>query len=208
MSPDSRAPSPKQTPARRNSLAVVAALAVASLPVGAAHAKEYAASDPTGDVAKFTHTDDDQEVVEQSPGTANGAITRVRYTHDDRAVIVFAKYRALARSGNVRLDFARIVTSAGWKRDVTIIAGAGWWGGDATLSRPDGTAEDCTLTHKLDYDDESVTVGIPRGCLGNPGWVRAGLGSIWMNEDITYVDEALTSTVNDLPKPTPRIARG
>ncbi len=82
------------------------------------------------------------------------------------------------------------------------------------------------LSHHIDYTANTVTMSVPRSCLGRPGWIKAGAASVRLagmgdvvdgsNADQApdpavieqYVDDAHAGKLGDNIKYSPRLRRG
>ena len=189
-----------------STLAVAAGLALGT--AGTAAAAELTVKDARGDMSKFDMT---TETTTPAPGVKNGDALRTVFRHNDGRISVRVKFTDLARIGQVNMHGLRVVTNEGVRRDVTVYAGKNMWGGQAEMSRPNGTPVDCNIAHKIDYATNVVTLSFPRTCVSNPRWVRLGFGSVWVKSaDTAYGDDAQISgslNENNL-KLSGRIRRG
>lgn len=192
---------------RRTSVTLIVLLALSAslLPNGAAHAAKRVARDATGDVLVYnTETDE-----ESSSSTANGDIKKAVIRHTSRAVVAKVKFRALKRKGDYRVDFIRLVTNDRVKRNVTLVAGQGFWSGQAVMEKPNGKPVDCNVKHRINYGKNLVKVKVPRSCLSKPRWVRVGVGAFWGEGSLIYGDDALRNgRIGNRFKLSGRVRRG
>ncbi len=193
---------------RRIPAGLVTAMALALVPLGAAHAGEYVDTDQRGDVHEFSEADD----LVPAPAVVNGDVVRSRVAHTSRSVALRVKFRELTRSGQFRFDFIRLVTNEGVRRDVHVQAGGqSSWQGKHEMSKSTGEPVRCrALSHFIDYDTNVVFIRVPRRCLQNPRWVKVGMGAVWVRSQHLYVDDAFLDGSVDERNPvlSPRVWRG
>jgi hypothetical protein len=188
------------------SIALVLALGASLLSTGTAHAAEEVIRDARGDVVAYDSVTGREWV---APSSANGDILRTRIVHNQHAVLVRVNFRALNRRGDFRSDQLRILTNDSLRREVHLVAGPGFWRGTAWMARPNGREVRCDITHSIDYANNVVRIRIPRSCLGNPRWVRVGVGSFWSDGSLMFFDDAqLNGEIRDQLKLSGQIRRG
>ncbi len=195
---------------RRSIFTVALAAGLALGTAGTASAQVLNHADQRGDVKAYD-LDTDQPVA-QSGTITNGDILRTTLGHGDRRISVRVKFADLRRAGDFRGDLLRVVTNEGVRRDVMISAAPGMWAGQAQMTRPNGNAVRCNIAHKIDYDNNVVTLSFPRSCVSDPRWVRLGSAAVWMSGQMhTYwADDALMDGgINpDNVRLSPRLRRG
>lgn len=177
-------------------------------PAGAASAQSLLDTDQQSDVRSFTG---DSKTSVAEPAETNGDILSTRFTHGKYRIGVRMQFADLQKSGLVRGEYLRIVTNEGLRREVSLIAAPGFWGGKAEMDTPGGKRVRCAVRHSVDYTHHVVTLGFPRSCVSNPRWVRLGLGSVRAEtQDTFYLDDALIDgNVNpDTVRLSTRLKRG
>ncbi|MCX6396238.1 MAG: hypothetical protein NTV23_07110 [Propionibacteriales bacterium] len=149
-------------------------------------------TDTTGDIV-FVRVAGDQVL----PGGAAkkrtmGDIRTVQVTHTKTAIRVFIKYVELNRVG---VDHFHVVQFRTPTRsyEVDLYATTRAWRGDPALYTASGSSPRCTLAWKLDYDLNTALISVPRSCVGNPTWIRAGAGMSNTYGDKRYADDGLTA---------------
>lgn len=195
---------------KRQLLALVPAVATATLLCVPATAAQDTAHDPTGDVLRLNQ-DAASTLV---PDRRRGDLVAVRSVHGPRNVTVTMRYAHLSAGGP-----GRIVHSVGLTTDrdvagddsigVSLAVGPRNPEGRLDFFSPDGCAD---LTSSVDYTADRVRFLIPRSCLGSPRWVRVGAGSETERPRLQrrYVDDAgLDGEAGGFDwAPGPRIKRG
>lgn len=191
----------------RPALVAATTAALTLLPLGVAQAQTYRHSDPQGDVmsqpADSTTTD-----MTPAPDAKDPDVTRLTIAHRARQVTVRLRLRDLARTGQAEGVMVYLRTNEHVRREVDVFAGPGAWRGQVDFSSPHRSLSCKGLTHHLDYDQNVVTVTVPRACLSRPRWVQAGVGAVKMTASTAYADDAQSATVGNNPVWSPRIRRG
>ena len=169
--------------------ALAAALVMAS---GAtAHAQTANVNDRSGDVWRATHDEADPYVAVNSP--LNADIDRTRVQHGTRDLVLTTTYQRLARRDHAVFPIWTIRTGDDTRYSAAVLAGPGDWPGQAfffTSSTPplllrtpalgeglgegggEGEGECPGMTHDIDYGADTITISVPRTCLGEPERVR------------------------------------
>jgi hypothetical protein len=175
----------------RSAILVAAAAAVPLIP-SAAQADTYRHSDVAGDVVSFTGA---SETPTPAPDRANGDVIASTVKHTRTKVIAQMTYRDLANADGFNGHFFRIKSNK-MRRDVTVVTASGIKP-QVVVTKPNGKKATCNVKRSVDYSLHTVTVTVPRSCLGNPRWVKVGMASVFMtgvgNDDTQYVDDALLS---------------
>ncbi|QIK65961.1 hypothetical protein G7072_06080 [Nocardioides sp. HDW12B] len=126
----------------------------------------------------FGHTDPARDVTAidgPRPGVTNGDIRGVRFEHARRNVTLRATFRDLAREGAGLQQYVFVETPV-TSYQFLVVAGPGGWRGEFI---PFGDDAGCGGTEfKLDYGRDVFTLSLPRGCVGNPQWVKVGLATV------------------------------
>lgn len=173
---------------RRLALLAAGIAALTSVTTGAAHAERLKFSDKQGDVWSLDMNEipDDLDSFrdlpfESAPGVRNGDIERTTLVHGPRNVTVRVDFVALRRVGEFRDDFLMFRTNEGQRRMVMLFAGEGMWRGDMFILKPrTGEEVDCGAQHKIDYAADTVSITMPRACLGDPRWVQLRAEAGWI----------------------------
>lgn len=181
----------------RTAVAVAAAALVVLVP-SAANAASLLRTDTVGDVQTVTLDDQgnfsgDPVVV---PTRTIGDITKTRITHSTTTVRVEMYYRALPKAGFINVHQFRFVTDE-LEREVSVVAGKGNWAGQSTMYTKAGNEYPCsTLRHLVDYTNKRVIVNVPRSCLSNPKFVKAGVGFAAFSGDTMWFDDGQVNAGN------------
>jgi hypothetical protein len=143
-----------------------------------------------------------------APDVKDPDVTRLTVAHRARKVSVRLRLRDLTRTGQMEGVVIYLRTNEHVRREVDVVAGPGGWRGQANFSSPRRSLRCKGLAHHLDYDQNVVTVTVPRSCLSRPRWVQAGVGAVKLTDSTAYVDDAQSQTVGNYPVWSPRIRRG
>lgn len=191
--------------------ALLCAAALPLMPV-AAQAKTYSHVDPAGDMLAFSETSPDAGT--PAPDQANADVVASVVKHRARSVLMQMTYRDLVASQDDIVGHYFAIKTPTMKREVVIFTGSIFGNtGKAQLTKPNGKKVSCRVKHTIDYTQHTATVRVPRKCLGNPRWVKVGMGAFSAQAGSTsgasYVDDALTdgSVASRGPVYTPKIRR-
>ncbi len=154
-------------------VAAAAGTALAVTPF-AAHADTYSHADAAGDV-QVKGFDDDPSAFVTDPSRVLGDVVGSRVSHFPRTVKATVRVRELTRTGRGALTWYAVRTPDRL-RWVLVDTTRGRWAGRVAMNTADFRFVPCSIDHKVDYVNNTVQVVIPRSCLGNPKWVRVGLG--------------------------------
>jgi hypothetical protein len=106
-----------------------------------------------------------------APDRRAGDVRRVRLVHGQRAISVRMKFVDLRRSAWQRFDVAMRTDTGTWYAEV--VASKKRSAGRHFLWEQGGDAVSCTaMSHRIDYAQDTVTLRVPRRCVGNPAWAR------------------------------------
>ena len=220
---------------RRHTLALTALSAAVTLAVGVpatASAQTWRHTDPAGDVTKYTYNlDTDEETETVDPTITNGDVIGSTIKHNPRKVIATMRFRDLVAPTSDLDAYVLSIKTNRLNRDLTVVATSDAPRGERQFSRPNGRDVRCRgLSHHIDYTANTVTMSVPRSCLGKPRWVKAGAASIrianW--DDVLepvntgeapsdtpdaavitqYLDDAHGGAIGDNIKYSPRLRRG
>lgn len=182
-------------------LAAVTALAIPALamPVTAAgtdtEVSRVVQADSTGDVWAIGAGENAEWV---SAGDVPDAdVTRAVVTHGRRNVVVRMSFTDLRRKHEA--GYWAVIYSPEKFRAALVSAGPGLWKGRRLLLNGQFGKVRCRgFTHSIDYDNDIVTMRIPRRCLGRPAWVRVSL----QNHSLRGEDEESFQELTDNPHNT------
>ena len=161
-----------------------AALAAALVMVSgvAAQAQTAKVNDRRDDVWRATHDEADPYVAANSP--LNADIDRTTVDHGSRELVITTTYERLAERRHTVFPIWTIRTSDGTGYSAAVLAGPGDWTGQTFLftdSTPPplrvsalvGAGGECArMSHTIDYDANTISITIPRACLGAPDELR------------------------------------
>lgn len=189
-------------------LAVLAAAALACGTVTTASAASVVHHDAVQDVRSMP-ADSMSNATTAAPTQAESDVRTTRTTHGARNLRMVMSFRELTRTGDWTLHVFEIVTNEGVRREVDVEAGPGAWIGRTHFTDARGRSHKCAVTRFIDYDNNRVTVTVPRSCLSQPRWVRVGMGEARVDNKIAYADDAsANSRVGDDLVLGPRVRRG
>ncbi len=154
---------------RRSAVAVLACAAAPFLGVGAAEAAQITVVDATGDVRVY----DGSGRPQVDPTVTNGDFARVNYDHRLHKVVLHAEYVDLRRPGSGEvLGFAtRMRTNEQVYRVAYTFADGGAPRGEVFLEGRRRSVR-CDVGHRIDYEANTITMGVPRSCISRPNWIR------------------------------------
>jgi len=180
---------PRALPSRaRLALSVAASSVLLAAGAAAAPAVMTSANAVADDGHRVVHQDARRDVLRYSyetdssrPAPRDRATDIVRTVVDHRPdrLVVQARVRELSRSG-YRLFIAEILTSEGKRFELTVDFSTKPIAARVTLTRFSSSADvECPgATWALTRSVNRVQASVPRSCLGDPGWVRVGLGVV------------------------------
>lgn len=172
-----------------------AALTLSLLAPTAAYADHWASTDAERDVEGWRYDPEPKPCGEfiEVDGTAetHEDITRLSVRHTRRAMIVTTRFRDLDRTLEHTLSLYVRSAERGWWLDVDRYQNRnGHWrvltfmAREPKLPDPDDiegcgigislTDIGCRISHEVDFDADRISLVVPRGCMGNPRWVRVG----------------------------------
>lgn len=161
---------------RTRALAVLtAALLLVGATAGVAGAREVALRDPAGDMWRMDFAGD----TEQAPDTRVGDVRRAVFRHGRSNIVIRQNYVDLRRVGEYTLYLARIQSGSKTYREVQVEAGPHSWRGAVKVFNRRGDRVSCDATHRIDYENNTLVMTVPRSCLRTPRMVRATASSSW-----------------------------
>lgn len=189
------------------------ALTTATLTLGLAspaHAAQNVRTDASNDVVRMSL--ESEGVPQPAPNANQGDIRRFVVDHRATNVLVTARFNDLVRGKQHHYHVLQLLT-ADVRNDVEIaVEPGGRAQGTTTYTNRAGRRVACAgLETNIDWSTNVLRVKIPRKCLGNPNWVRAGYGyfRITPKWDL-FADEAYRNGAIGEEKPAfgPRVHRG
>ena len=165
---------------RRSSVLLAAAFALPlsalTVPTAASAAAEPVSrivlDDPVGDVWAIGEGENVEPV--SAGDVPNADVVRAVVRHGRHNVVVRMTFTNLRRVEPQ--DYTAMIITPRRLRAVFVFAGPRRWGGRHLLVNGNfGDVKCPRLSHRIDYDTDQVTMSIPRGCLGQPNWVRVDM---------------------------------
>ncbi len=193
--------------ARRIVLALTAAAAVGLAPLPA-YADTFTTRDAARDV--LSQGIDDDIPTKPEPNRIEGDALAMRVTHGPQRVRITLRTAQLTRDpATSAVHVFGLRTNEARRAELTIYVHGKHWQGERTW-RVNGRERTCHgLRSRIDYEADTVRVVVPRRCLSNPRWVRAGGGSGVLTGDRLYADDvSLDGRIGDDVAFGPRIRRG
>ncbi len=138
--------------------------------------------DARGDVLRF---DVESEASRPAPRDRATDITRTVVDHQSERLAVRAHVRDLGRAG-YHLMITEILTSEGRRYELDVDYSIQPIGPRVSLRRfASGTEITCPgAAWSLRRSTDRVAVSVPTSCLGDPGWIRAGVGLVAATRDL------------------------
>lgn len=161
---------------------LAASLAAAVVgPATAATAQSATITDGTGDVWENTYDPTTQSDVWSLVDSAyNTDVVSTVITHGARRVNVKMTYNDLDKAADVNISaVVNMRFDQGARRSAFVDVWPGDWQGSSTVFKQNptgGAPVTCGgLTHAVDYTANTVSMSIPRTCLGSPTWIQANV---------------------------------
>ena len=189
------------------SLVAVAVAAVVPLLPAAAYADRHTVTDAAGDVASTVGQSD---TYTPAPDRVEGDIVSSTVKHGARKVVMTLRYRDLSTSTEVD-EHVFFVHTSKMTRVVRLFANASNPGGKAVLTKAHGKKVRCHVGRRIDYNLNTATVMVPRSCLGQPRWVKVGMGSVLFSDagpsGQVWIDDALSTGTDGNAVFSPKVFR-
>ena len=190
----------------RYAILLTTAVVVPLIPT-AAQANRYSFGDAAADVISIAPA---ATTGTPTPDRVAGDVISSTVNHKRRAVVMRLQYRDLAAETEVEVHLFAIRTNQ-MKRYVTVYAAPASVQGKVLMTNPHQKKVRCRIAGGIDYTLNTVTVIVPRSCLGNPRWVRVGMAGIVpgaTETDPYFVDDARTTgTIGNDPAYGPKVRR-
>lgn len=196
----------------RSGLRLIAAVVPLALLVpAAAHAEKVVLDDVVGDVVRG-QGDMELESSVPAPEYAGVDVVRTTIAHGATRLRVSVRFRALRRDP-FHLTVVRVKTPDG---AFDLVAERLGGKPITTLGRGRRDVACRGLKTKVDLGADTMTVSLPTACLGGPGWVQVGVGSVagdvvegQPDEGAAYADDAIrVGEVRDRIALGPKVRRG
>jgi hypothetical protein len=197
--------------------AAILPAAILVLPA-AANAEKVVTHDAAGDAVKanWEQADLSEPATVPAPEEVSTDIVRTVAAYGDQRLTLTVHFRDLVRV-NDHSTFARIQTSSRRAFDLSLDKEQGSRA-TVSLGSPHGEVECPWLRGDIDRGADVVAWSVPTACIGNPRWVRVGVGALgvsWppegqdqMEFDIFADDGGRATFANEPPVLGPRIRRG
>jgi hypothetical protein len=170
---------------------------------GPASADRVIHRDARHDVMKIVFANESDQLT-PAPHRHEGDVTRAMIDHRYRRVVIKLRYAELTRS-SAHIEIAQLHTSNQAFFGLILI-GLGDGHDRVQLESREGTG--CKgLWSEVDYRANTIKLSVPRRCLDNPEWVRAGVGFITQNSKAIFLDDALSNRVRNQLTMTRRLYR-
>lgn len=187
------------------SLVAVATAALVLVP-SAAHADTYRHTDATGDVAANVGQSDSYT---PAPDRVVGDVVASTIKHKKRTVILQLAYRDLVNDAEYD-EHVFFVRTNKMTRTVRLFASSSNPGGRAIMFKGRKKVS-CHVRRHIDYTLNTAAVVIPRSCLGQPRWVKVGMGGVMFTgftaSDTTWVDDAMSTGTDGTAMWSPKVFR-
>ena len=202
-------------------LVSAAAAALTIVPLTSASAATYRHTDTTQDLRSADLSSNTMTLTD-APDATEPDVTSIKVVHGARKVSVTMLFADLTRKPAMAEYAVEVRTNEKELRIADVSASSGHWKGHATLQSRKGDEKCAGLTHAIDYDKNSVSIGIPRSCLSNPRWIQVAAmamdvvmttttspdGSQSTSTTTAYLDDAQSSTFRQRETWSPRIKKG
>jgi hypothetical protein len=190
----------------RSAILAAAAATVVLAPT-VADADTYRHTDAVGDVYANVG---EADTYAPAPDRAIGDVVSNTIKHKKRAVLLQLAYRDLVNNGEIDTHVFFIRTSR-MTRTVRLYASSSNPGGKAVMYKGKNNKVRCHVRRHIDYTLNTAKVVVPRSCLGNPRWVKVGMGSVMFSgttpADTTWVDDALSTGTDGAAVWSPKVRR-
>jgi hypothetical protein len=153
--------------------ALVAAFSVLTLSAGPAAAERVSVDDGAGDVWRWEPTSYAPQ--DEPAGTQDNVdVTQTAVNHLQRRVRVRVHYASLTTDKEGAWQFELLLgTDTDARYDVALAVNPDNVEGTTTMWKDGESGYRCpAMQHSVDYATDTVTLEIPRICLGRPQWIR------------------------------------
>ncbi|MEV5001829.1 hypothetical protein [Nocardioides sp. LML1-1-1.1] len=176
---------------------------------GIASAQRWVHADPSGDAVTFT---DDETAPTVAPDQKQGDVVQTTISHTRTKVVIRVRMRAIPRDDWMAFGVIR-TPRASFDLIQMKLAGGRHFG----ISKGDSERDVRCAAKSSRIDRTALVFTVARSCLGNPRWIRAGVGiatfdGSFLEEDeddlATYADDALRRSIGEDIRLSPRLRRG
>jgi hypothetical protein len=142
-----------------------------------------------------------------APRVRDPDVIRTVVAHRRHNVVLRLKFADLQRRGaKLQLATIRTDTKTDGVYGLTLISGPGMV--MVFLDNTEGPARCYGLGYRISYHRNLVQLSVPRSCLGNPRWIRAGQGVIGLvGKGNVYVDDGLQDGISNNLRLTRKLYR-
>ncbi|WGX98407.1 hypothetical protein [Nocardioides sp. L-11A] len=183
----------------RLAAALAGALGLVATGPGLASAADLVHTDPARDVVTASFSSDKEQV---APGERGIDIRKVRVSHGTDTLVIHLRTRGRLPRKGVILNAA--VRTPGGTYDLAHLRFAGATESALVIG---GTAVPCA-GFGAEQGRRTATFTVPTACIGDPAWVRVGVGVARTSGKRFYADDGLSRTTGMRLKLSGRIARG
>jgi hypothetical protein len=188
-------------------IVTIAVAVVVPLLPATAYANRYSHGDAVGDVASTVGQSD---TYTPAPERVEGDVISSSVKHGARTVVMTLAYRDLGDSPEID-EHVYFVHTSKMNRVVRLFANSTNPGGKAVLTKANGKKVRCHVRRHIDYNLNTAKVIVPRSCLGQPRWVKVGMGSVMFSAagdtGPVWIDDALSTGTNGHPVYGPKVFR-
>jgi hypothetical protein len=126
----------------------------------------------------------DEELV-PAPRASEFDVVRTLVTHRRHDVEIKLRFAELQRHA-MRMEFATIRTGRqpGDNYALTLVVAPGMIA--VQLTNATGPARCWDMGYRINFRRNTISMSVPRSCLGNPRWIRAGVGAIGFNGSLFF----------------------
>ncbi|KRF16174.1 hypothetical protein ASH02_06150 [Nocardioides sp. Soil796] len=176
-------------------LALATTVCLTAGTMSSAHAEKVVHRDARGDVIRVDYSDESgKDTQTPTPNTTAGDITATVVDHRRDNVFVTVRYVDLRPRDEMQGHFISLITNERIRRDITVfVFASSSLQGDVEMTTGASKVVKCSgLRTAIDYRANTLRLRVPRSCLSNPRWVRAGIGTFRSPADFDrmFVDDA------------------
>jgi hypothetical protein len=185
---------------RRALVAFAAASALTMSTAAAADAGSWSHADPAGDVVAF----DETPTGTPAPTREAGDVRRTSISHGSTRIGIKIKMRKHVKAYSIFYFFS--TPNGRYELSRMRLPGMS----EVELRKGKSTkAISCSgITWTAVRSRGTMAVSIPRSCLGNPRWIKAGVGVAAFGDEAFYGDDALQTGVTKDIDLSPKVRRG
>lgn len=176
---------------------------------GLASAQRWVHADPSGDAVTLI---DDESTPTVAPDQKQGDVVQTTISHTRTKVVIRVRMRAVPRDDWMAFGVVRTPRATFDLMQMKLGGGRHF-----AITKGDGDRDVRCAAKSSRIDRTALVFTVPRSCLGNPRWIRAGVGVVTFDgsfldeseeELATYADDALRRSIGDDIRLSPRLRRG